>query len=56
MYQSMTVPPFRPYGGDDIRVVSDLSRFDYQPDQKIRSRNPTPPSTINDNVSSSKLT
>lgn len=52
----MTVPPFRPYGGDDIRVVSDLSRFDYQPDQKIRSRNPTPPSTINDNVSSSKLT
>ena len=38
----MTVPPFRPYGGEDIRVVSDVSRFDYgETDQKIRSRNTT---------------
>ena len=59
----MTVPPFRPYGGEDIRVVSDLSRFDFGgTDQKIRSRNTTPTNTNmlvednDDNASSSKLT
>ena len=56
----MTVPPFRPYGGEDIRVVSDVSRFDYgETDQKIRSRNTTPTrpvEDIDDTVSSSKLT
>lgn len=40
-------PPFRPYGGDDYRIVSDLSRFDYNnKDYKLprlrRSRNTTP--------------
>ena len=38
------MPVFRPYGGEDLRLVSDLSRFDYEQGhpQKIRSRNATP--------------
>ncbi|RCK63370.1 hypothetical protein Cantr_10181 [Candida viswanathii] len=59
----MTVPPFRPYGGEDIRVVSDVSRFDYgESEQKIRSRNTTPTNADmlvpdnDDNASSSRLT
>ncbi|KAI5968265.1 hypothetical protein CANMA_002481 [Candida margitis] len=39
-------PPFRPYGGDDYRIVSDLSRFEYNNGNKLprlrRSRNTTP--------------
>lgn len=35
---------FRPYGQEDLRVVSDVSRFDHEKNTtKVRSRNTTPP-------------
>ena len=52
-------PPFRPYGGDEFRVVSDVSRFDFQnnANTRLRSRNTTPTNTdIVDMQSSSKMT
>ncbi|KAI5962460.1 uncharacterized protein KGF55_003536 [Candida pseudojiufengensis] len=51
----MNIPPFRPYGGEDYRVVSDLSRFDHENNTpKLRSRNTTPTNT--EITQSSKLT
>ncbi|KAI5954295.1 hypothetical protein KGF54_002070 [Candida jiufengensis] len=51
----MSIPPFRPYGGEDYRVVSDLSRFDHENNiPKLRSRNTTPTNT--EITQSSKLT
>ena len=38
---------FHPYGKQDIRIVSDLSRFEFEsPTPKTRSRNPSPPSGV----------
>ncbi|KAI3405945.2 hypothetical protein KGF56_001164 [Candida oxycetoniae] len=57
--ESEDMPPFRPYGGDEIRVVSDLSRFHFQEGNSVRSRsrNTTPTNTdVSDTQSSGKLT
>lgn len=41
--------PIRPYGGEETRVVSDLSRFEYgKPEPRKRSRNTTPTSLPSD--------
>ncbi|CAK9437230.1 uncharacterized protein LODBEIA_P16080 [Lodderomyces beijingensis] len=50
--------PFRPYGGDEVRVVSDLSRFDFSGSHpKLRSRNTTPTNAeVTESEYSSKLT
>lgn len=46
------MPAFRPYGSEDLHLISDLSRFDYeQGNARRRSRNTTPTE-----FSSSKLT
>ncbi|KAK6202987.1 uncharacterized protein RJT21DRAFT_2349 [Scheffersomyces amazonensis] len=42
---------FRPYGEDDTRIVSDLSRFDFEQVTRNRSRNTTPTSLEEDKES-----